>query len=153
MNLKIYLITILCCCFIGQVKGQNREPERIKQTEFERNQSELKKLKDRAISFQNFFFGMNTRRVEYYRRRFLRDFAREIEQGEVYCEQIKHNNRAYRRRLQRLKKQKKIFQHLKEYKFSFKDGDIPTARANKKLIEQFIRLVEDDLKQSKSRSL
>ncbi len=149
MKLKIYLISILCFCFISQSKAQKLNKKSTQQIEIERDQKELKRLKDRAISFQNFFFGMNTRRVEYYRRRFLIDFAREIQQGEEKCKQNKHNTRSYRRLVQRLRKQQKIFGQLKEYKFSFKDGDIPEARAKKKLIEKFIKLVEDDLKRTK----
>ncbi len=146
MRLKIYLISLFCLCCIGQIKGQNKHSTQANQSEFERDKSELQILKSRAISFQNFFFGMNRRRTEYYRHKFLIDFAREIEQGEEKCKRYKNQTRVYKRLVRRLKKQKKIYEQLKEYKFSFKDGDIPRARAKKKQIEQFIKLVEEDLR-------
>ncbi len=148
MRLKIYIISLLCLFCIGRSEAQNKNKKSLRQIELERDQKEFQDLKAKAVSFQNYFFGMNTRVVEAFRQCFLDDFAREIEQGEKKCSQIKQNSPKYQRLVQRLRKQKSIFKTLNNYEFSFKDGDIPEARAKKKLVEQFIQLVEEDLKTS-----
>ncbi len=114
--------------------------------EIQRDTEELAKIKYKYISFQNFFFGLSERRVAIYKRTLLYYFNQEIEQNEAKCKRDK----AYKRlNYKRLSEQKRIVKDLSRYTFSFKDGDIPKARAKKKLVERFIKLIEAELKSEK----
>lgn len=150
MKSKLSLLTCIIVLFSTSLLAQREySADQVEQI-LARDVRELQDLKAKMISFRAFFYGLNTRNVNIYKRILLRRFRREILQGEEQIKQMScYGKEAIRAKENRIRRQKRIVRELSNYTFSFRDGDIPRARAKKKLIDQFVWLVEEDLKATK----